>query len=36
VVEEEIEEALPLRDVVEQAPIRRGIPEEMDIDITER
>lgn len=27
---------LPLRDVMEQAPSRRGIPEEMDTDITER
>jgi len=36
VEEEVIEEALPLCDIVEQAPIQQGIPKEMDIDITEK
>ena len=36
-----IEEALPMRDIVEQAPIqqapiRRGISQETEIDLTER
>ena len=35
-VEEDIIEALPLRNIMEQALSQWGIPEEMDIDITER
>ena len=39
--EDVIEEALPMRDIVEQAPIRqapirRGISQETEIDLTER